>query len=159
MDREILLAQIRGDLWQLDELREWAWNPAAHNPASALDKILHTDWAPMHERVNALQQRARQLPAYYQAARQSLADVTREHTALALQQLPGVLSVLEGESAAQQVGQGAITQPIWNAARAAVSGYEAHLMRLLPTARRSFRLRAALYETKFRRHPVRPQRA
>lgn len=159
MDREILLAQIRSDLWQLDELREWAWNPAAHNPASALDKILHTDWAPVHERVNALQQRAKQLPAYYQAARQSLADVTREHTELALQQLPGVLSVLEEvESAAQQVGQGAITQPIWNAARAAVSGYEAHLKRLLPTARRSFRLGGALYEAKFR-HDIQSTRS
>jgi uncharacterized protein (DUF885 family) len=150
MDRDILLAQIRSDLWQLDELREWAWNPATHNPASALDKILHTDWAPMHERVHALQQRVRQLTAYYQAARQSLADVTREHTELALQQLPGVLSVLEEvESAAQQVGQGAITQPVWNAARAAVTGYEAQLKRLLPGARRSFRLGAALYEAKF----------
>ena len=80
MDREILLAQIRSDLWQLDELREWAWNPAAHNPASALDKILHTDWAPMHRGASTRCSSARQLPAYYQAARQSLADVTREHT-------------------------------------------------------------------------------
>ncbi len=151
MDRAMLLAKIESDLWRLDTLREWAWNPAEHNPAAPIDLTLNTDWAPVQQRVKALHARIRQLPAFYAEARKSLAGVTREHTELALQQAPGVLAVLEDlESHAQQVGLGALMQPDLDKARRAVAGYQAHLNTLLPGAKRSFRLGAALYEPKFR---------
>lgn len=150
MDSAMLAARIKADLWRLDTLREWAWNPAEHNPAGGIDLILNTDWAPPQERVKALHERIRQLPAFYAEARKSLANVTREHTELALQQLPGVLSVLDDlESHAQQVGMGSLMVPALQAARQAVAGYQGHLQRLLPTARRPWRLGAALYEPKF----------
>ncbi|WP_204302553.1 hypothetical protein, partial [Klebsiella pneumoniae] len=73
-----------------------------------------------------------------------------EHTELALQQAPGVLAVLDDvESHAQQLGLGSLMRPDLDAARAAVAGYQAHLNKLLPTAKRPWRLGAALYETKF----------
>jgi uncharacterized protein (DUF885 family) len=150
MDRAMLLAKIESDLWRLDTLREWAWNPSEHNPAAPIDLTLNTDWAPVQQRVKALHARIRQLPAFYAEARKSLAGVTREHTELALQQAPGVLAVLEDlESHAQQVGLGALMQPDLDKARRAVAGYQAHLNTLLPAAKRSFRLGAALYEPKF----------
>lgn len=150
MDRAMLIAMLQSDLWRLDTLREWAWNPAEHNPAGAIDLILNTDWAPEQQRVKALHERLRQLPAFYAAARASLSNVTREHTELALQQAPGVLAVLDDvESHAQQLGLGSLMRPELNAARAAVAGYQAHLRALLPTAKRPWRLGAALYETKF----------
>jgi uncharacterized protein (DUF885 family) len=153
MDRAVLLAKLQSDLWRLDVLREWAWNPAEHNPAGPIDQILNTEWDSVQQRVKALHQRIRQLPAFYAAARASLAgpgNVTREHTELALQQAPGVLSVLEDlESHAQQQGLGALMQPDLAKARNAVAGYQAHLQKLLPTARRPWRLGGALYETKF----------
>ncbi|MEO6280476.1 DUF885 domain-containing protein [Roseateles sp.] len=149
MDRAMLLAKVRSDLWRLDVLREWAWNPAEHNPAGAIDLILTTDWAPEQQRVKALHHRIKRLPAFYAAARASLADVTREHTELALQQAPGVLAVLDDvESHAQQLGLGSLMRPDLHAARQAVAGYQAHLKLLLPTARRPWRL-GALYEAKF----------
>ncbi len=150
MDRDILMAKLRSDLWRLDTLREWAWNPAEHNPAGPIDLVLNTDWAPPQQRVQALQARIRQLPAFYAAARGSLAGVTREHTELALQQAPGVLAVLDDlESHAQQQGLGALMQPDLARARGAVAGWQAHLKKLLPGARRPWRLGAALYEPKF----------
>ena len=159
MDRAMLLAKIESDLWRLDTLREWAWNPAEHNPASPIDLVLNTDWAPVQERVKALQPRLRQLPAFYAAARASLSGVTREHTELALQQAPGVLSVLEDlESHAQQQGLGALMQPDLDKARRALAGYQAHLKTLLPGAKRSFRLGAALYEPKFK-HDIQSARS
>lgn len=150
MDRAMLLGKIRSDLWRLDTLREWAWNPAEHNPASPIDLILNTDWAPEQERVKALHVRIKRLPAFYAAARASLSGVTREHTELALQQAPGVLTVLDDvESHAQQLGLGSLMRPDLQAARAAVAGYQSHLKKLLPTARRPWRLGPALYEPKF----------
>jgi uncharacterized protein (DUF885 family) len=150
MDRAMLTAKIKSDLWRLDTLREWAWNPSEYNPAGSIDLVLNTDWAPLQERVKVLHARVKQLPAFYAEARKSLAGVTREHTELALQQAPGVLAVLDDvESHAQQVGMGALMEPALRAARQAVAGYQAHLKRLLPTARRPWRLGAALYEPKF----------
>lgn len=149
MDRAMLLAKIRSDLWRLDVLREWAWNPAEHNPAGPIDLILTTDWAPEQQRVKALHARIKRLPAFYAEARKSLTDVTREHTELALQQAPGVLAVLDDvESHAQQLGLGSLMQPDLQAARQAVAGYQAHLKKLLPTAKRPWRL-GDLYEAKF----------
>ncbi len=151
MDREMLAAKLRSDVWRLEMLREWAWNPSEHNPAGSMDLILNTDWAPIQQRVVALHARVKRLPAYYTEAARSLTRVTREHTELALQQLPGVLSVIDDiESNAQQVGMGALMQPALQAARRAVAGYEAALKRLLPGATRPYRLGAPLYETKFR---------
>lgn len=150
MDRAMLIAMLQSDLWRLDTLREWAWNPAEHNPAGPIDLILNTDWAPEQARVKALHERLKKLPAFYAAARASLSNVTREHTELALQQAPGVLAVLDDvESHAQQLGLGSLMRPDLDAARAAVAGYQAHLNKLLPTAKRPWRLGAALYETKF----------
>ncbi|WP_457418975.1 DUF885 domain-containing protein [Roseateles sp. P5_E7] len=159
MDRAMLLAKVRSDLWRLDVLREWAWNPAEHNPAGTIDLILTTDWAPEQQRVKALHARIKRVPAYYAAARASLTGVTREHTELALQQAPGVLSVLDDvESHAQQLGLGALMQPDLRAARQAVAGWQAHLKTLLPSAKRSFRIGAALYEPKFQ-HDIQSARS
>ncbi|MCE4554132.1 DUF885 domain-containing protein [Pelomonas cellulosilytica] len=150
MDCAMLMAKIRSDLWALDELREWAWNPAQYNPAGAIDLVLNTDWAPDAERVKALQQRVKRLPVFYAEARKSLAGVTREHTELALQQAPGVLAVLDDlQARARQAGLASAVQPDLDAARRAVAGYQAHLTALLPTARRPWRLGAALYEPRF----------
>jgi len=148
MDRELLVGKLQGDLWRLDKLREWSWNPAEYNPAGPLDLLLNTDYAPLPVRLKALRPRVAAMPAYYRAARASLAGVAREHTELAIQQAPGVLGVLDDIAArAAEAGQaGAFKAPLAQA-RAAVNGYVAHLQALKPV--RSFRLGAELYEPKF----------
>ena len=148
MDRALLIGKIRSDLWRLDVLREWAWNPAEHNPAAPLDLLLNTEYAPLPQRLKALLPRVAALPAYYRAAQASLADVSGEHTALAIQQAPGVLGVLDDIARrAAEAGQAAAYKPRLAAARAAVNGYVAHVKRLTPV--RGFRLGAELYEPKF----------
>lgn len=146
MDRALLLAKIDSDLWRLDVLREWSWNPAEHNPAALLDLLLNTDHAPMAERLRALAPRLAQLPAYYRAAAASLSGVAREHTELAIQQAPGVLGVLD--DIARRASEARVDlAKLLAGARAAVQGYVARLKRLKPV--RSFRLGQALYEPKF----------
>ncbi|MGM9481421.1 DUF885 domain-containing protein [Roseateles sp. NT4] len=150
MDRTMLIAKLQSDLWRLDTLREWSWNPAEHNPAAPLDLLLNTDYAALPQRLQALKPRIAALPAFYRAARLSLDGVTREHTELAIQQAPGVIGVLDDiAKRAAEAGQASAFRPALAAARAAVETYVAHLKGLLPTARRSFRLGAELYEPKF----------
>lgn len=150
MDRNMLIGKIASDLWRLDTLREWSWNPAEHNPASALDLLLNTEYAPLSQRLQALKPRVEALPGYYRAARLSLAGVTREHTELAIQQAPGVVSVLDDiAKRAAESGQAAAFRLPLMAARTAIEAYVAHLKRLLPAARRPFRLGGELYGPKF----------
>lgn len=149
MDRAMLIAKIQADLWRLSTLREWQWNPAEHNPAAPLDLLLNTDYAPLPQRVKALLPRVAALPAFYRAAQSSLAGVSGEHSALAIQQAPGVLGVLDDiAKRAAEAGQAAAFKAPLAAARHAVNGYVAHLKKLKPV--RSFRLGAELYEPKFR---------
>lgn len=150
MDRRMLIDKLDSDLWQLDVLREWAWNPSTYNPAGALDLLLNTDYAPLPVRLKALRPRVAALPAYYRAAQASLSGVTREHTELAVQQAPGVLGVLDDiAKRAAETGEAASLKVPLAQARAAVNAYVAHLKKLLPTARRPFRIGAEIYEAKF----------
>lgn len=157
MDRAMLIAKFQAELWQLDVLREWAWNPSLHNPAAPLDLLLNTAYAPLADRVRALLPRVAALPAYYRAARLSLAGVTREHTELAVAQAPGVLSVLDDiAKRAAETGQAVAWRAPLAAARSAVQTYVSHLKQLSPT--RGFRLGAALYEPKFK-HDIQSSRS
>lgn len=150
IDRAMLIAKIRSDLWRLDVLKEWSWNPAEHNPAGSLDLLLNTDYAPLPQRLDGLKPRVAALPAYYRAAAASLAGVTREHTELAIQQAPGVLGVLDDiAKRAAEAGQAAAFKAPLARARVAVNGYVAQLKKLLPAAKRPWRLGAGFYETKF----------
>jgi len=157
MDRALLIGKLQSDLWRLDTLREWSWNPAEHNPAAPLDLLLNTDYAPLAQRLQALKPRVAALPNYYRAARLSLAGVTREHTELAIQQAPGVLGVLDDVARrAAEAGQASAFRAPLAGARAAVGAYLAHLRQLKPV--RGFRLGAELYEPKFQ-HDIQSARS
>lgn len=157
-----LLNKLRSDQFALTELREFEWNPASVNVASLLDLILNTDYAPLPQRLRALSSRLAQVPAYYQAGAASLNHPTLEHTQLAIDQSPGVLSVLEDiqKAADSDAAKGlskAERQQLQQrlaAARAAVQGWRSSLTQTLATLKadgsaRSFRLGQALYEKKF----------
>jgi Bacterial protein of unknown function (DUF885) len=144
-DLAMLRAKVEAEAWDLEQFRSWQWDPSRYNVAEVLDLALNTEYAPLPKRLRGLQQRLRLVPAFYRAAQASLLDVTRPHTELALQQAPGVLAVLDdiGKRSPRQM------RPELAAARAAVQGYQAFLLQLLPRASRSFRSGEALYEAKF----------
>ena len=157
MDRALLISKLQSDLWRLEVLKEWSWNPAEHNPAAPLDLLLNTEYAPLPQRLRALLPRVAGLPAFYRAAQASLTGVTREHTELAIQQAPGVLGVLDDIAGrAAEAGQAAAWQAPLAAARTSVNGYVAYLKTLQPT--RGYRLGAALYEPKFQ-HDIQSARS
>ena len=157
-----LLNKLRNDRFQLTELREYEWNPAFLNIAGPIDYILATDYAPLPARLKTISARLAQVPAYYRAGAALLKQPTLEHTQLAIDQAPGVLSVLDEVAKAAQGADAAsltvaerqqLTARI-AAAKAAVNGYTARLKQWLAEGKasgkaRSFRLGQALYEKKF----------
>jgi uncharacterized protein (DUF885 family) len=150
-DLDVLRAKLLSDQWHLTVFQSHQWNPAQHNVARVIELILQTDYAPLPKRLAALGQRLAKVPAYYLAAQASLHRPTREHTELALEQAPGVLSVLDDVAQAS----GRPFKAVVGQAKRAVQGYAAHLKQRLdsmqrdPSQARSFRIGPSLYEAKF----------
>ncbi|WP_431258163.1 DUF885 domain-containing protein [Roseateles chitinivorans] len=157
-----LLNKLRSDRFQLTELREYEWNPSFLNIAGPIDYILATDYAPLPVRLKTISARLALVPAYYRAGAALLKQPTLEHTQLAIDQAPGVLSVLdEVAKAAQGPDAASLTDAERKqladriaGAKAAVEGYRTQLTTLLADGKasgkaRSFRLGKALYEQKF----------
>nr|WP_297528672.1 DUF885 domain-containing protein [uncultured Roseateles sp.] len=158
-----LLNKLRSDRFQLTELREYEWNPSFLNIAGPIDYILATDYAPLPARLKTISARLALVPAYYRAGAALLKQPTLEHTQLAIDQAPGVLSVLdEVAKAAQGADAASLTDAERkqllariDGAKTAVEGYRTQLQQLLADGKasgkaRSFRLGQALYEQKFR---------
>ncbi len=156
------LAMIQNALasiqWNLTTLRSFEWNPADYNLSGELDALLNTDYAPLEQRLRTITQRLGSGPAYYRAAYANILNPTREHTALAISQLPGALTLLNDvEKAAQSADlksaekkQLAVTL---QKNRIAIKLFMARLQILEPKLTeghaRSFRLGKVLYDAKF----------
>jgi uncharacterized protein (DUF885 family) len=157
-DLALLVNKLKSDRWYLTTFKEHEWNPAMYNVASPIDFILNTEYAAKPQRLRTLLKRIAGVPAYYDAARATINNPTREHTQLAIAQAPGVLQVL---ASLDKEAQASILTPIEKElftqriaqAKAAVEGYAAWLGELDKTMAvnggRSFRIGKELYEEKF----------
>ena len=98
VDATLLEHQLRADLWQLEELREWAWNPLVYIrlTGSAIYGLLAREFAPLRERLNSAAMRLEQFPRLLRQIRQELkpSSVPKIHAETAVKQNRGVLSIL-----------------------------------------------------------------
>jgi uncharacterized protein (DUF885 family) len=157
-DLALLVNKLQSDRWYLTTFKEYEWNPALYNIASPIDFILNTEYAAKPQRLRTLLKRIAGVPAYYEAARNTIHHPTREHTQLAIAQAPGVLQVL---ASLDKEAQASILTPIEKElfkqrieqAKTAVESYAAWLGELdktmAVTGGRSFRIGKELYEAKF----------
>lgn len=155
-DWVLLKNYLQGQRWYLDQLRQYEWDPSSYNVAGPIDLLLNTDYAPQEQRLRTLSQRLQGVPAYYAAARANIKAPTREHTALALQQIPGTLQVLAaldkaGQASKLSAQDKRVLQTRVKTANAAVQAYGDWLKVLdkQEGERRSFRLGKELYDQKF----------
>ncbi len=159
-DLELLRNRFESMRWYQDEFRSWEWMPSNYNVAGTMAVLLNTDFAPEDERLRIILARLDQVPAYYQAARDSISTPTLEHTELAIGQNRGGLSVLGPDLAARVDASGltkeerALFTSRLQAARAAVESWVDHLETLASELAetgmaRPFRIGAELYEPKF----------
>jgi uncharacterized protein (DUF885 family) len=144
--------------WQINELREWQWDPSVYNVADPFAKLLNTEFAPLEERLRIFSRRLQHVPDYYTAATRNLAQPTLEHTQLAIEQNEGALQVFDElanqmEASSLSAGERRQLSQRVDAARAAINGYVTALKALLPSlqggATTSFRLGRARYDKKF----------
>ncbi|MCV2371149.1 DUF885 domain-containing protein [Roseateles oligotrophus] len=145
--------------WSLTELRSDRWDPTEYNVADPFAQLLNKpDFAPLPQRLKLMDQRLRQVPAYYQAALAKLSEPSPLHLKLAIEQNSGALSLFRDDipRAIKQAGlkpaeAAAITAH--NAkALSALEEFIAGLQKIEKAqagAGRSFRLGKALFEQKF----------
>ena len=160
-DWAMLENDFLSERWWLTELRAWQWNPSLYNVAEPFALLLDLEYAPLEERLRTFLARLANVPAYYAAAKGSIASPTVEHTQLAIEQNRGALDVF-GAALERAIGASELARAERTAfatrlpaARAAIEDYvgwlealEAQLAGGAVTAR-SFRLGRELYDAKF----------
>src|SRR5256885_1646265 len=156
------------DRWTLTELKPWQWNPSLYNVADPFAMLTTLEYTPLEQRLRTILARLENVPAYYEAAKRSVANPTREHTRLAIEQNRGARDVF-GDELEQKVASAKLTREEREqfarrlaAARVAIDDYVAWLEALdsrLPSggvAPRSFPVRRQRSGTKV--HPQSPAR-
>src|SRR3954462_1338438 len=97
VDLDILKNRFERGRWQIVTFKAWQWQPSTYNVGPDLDLVLDTDYAPLDVRLRQTLPRLAAVPAYYAAAKASIADPTAEHIDLALRQNKGALAIFGGE--------------------------------------------------------------
>ena len=157
VDAEILRNRLESDLWSMDELQEWAWNPLyyVNMSGSAIYGLVARDFAPLEKRLINTTSRLEQMSRFLEQARASIEPdrVPKIHVETAIQQNPGLVSIIETMIVPEMGVLSATQQDRLNAAieaaKDAIADHQTWLEEeLLPRAAGDFRIGAELYDTK-----------
>lgn len=157
VDYQLLTQQLRGDLWRLDVLQEWAWNPVAYTQLTggAIYGLMAREFAPIEKRLMHVADRLEKLPKLYEQIRGTL-DAKRVppiHAETAVKQNRGLISILDN-MVKPQMGKlseadRARLEKAMATATAAVEVHQKWLEKeLQPNAKGNFRIGAKLFDPK-----------
>ena len=159
VDLALMKNRFERERWELGTFRDWQWMPSMYNVGGDFDVLLTTEFAPLDARLRHALARLDKVPAYYAAAKASIADPTLEHTELAIRQNRGALSVFGAdllkkvEASGLSASEKALFAQRVDAAKAAINDFIAYLraleVKLEIDPARSFRIGKTLYEQKF----------
>ncbi len=157
VDFQLLDLSLRGDLWRLDKLREWAWNPLIYTElaGSAVYGLMAREFAPLPKRLGHVAERLEQFPRLLKQVRDTL-EVKRVppiHAETAVKQNRGVLSILsnmvEPHLASLSENDRARLERAIATAKGAIETHQTWLeSKLMPNAAGDFRLGPKLFDEK-----------
>ena len=157
VDAEMLRAELQSSLWSLETLQQWAWNPLLYVQlsGSAIYGLVARDFAPIEQRLANVASRLEQMPRFLEQARASieLVRVPKIHAETAVQQNPGLLSIIETMvlphiDALTPESRDRLNASI-ETARDAIAEHQAWLEEeQLPRAAGNFRIGAELFDAK-----------
>lgn len=158
VDAILLKEQLDYQLFALDTLSDWAWDPVAYSgiAGSGLYSLSSREFAPLPERLRSATLRLEALPAFLAQVRGTLipARVPKVHAETAASQNKGLHGLIEGilaSSTELPAAERARLQRAAAAAQAAVDQHQKWLdTTLVPAARGNERLGPALYDAKLR---------
>jgi uncharacterized protein (DUF885 family) len=147
--------QLKSSIWSIQKFKSYQWNPAQYNVSEGFAEIINNNYAPLAQRLAAVKERLTFVPAYYEAAKKNIQNPTAEHTALAIDQNTGGLSVFEVDLV-QALTKSSISaqekEKISSLSKDAISAIQSYctfLKELKNEQPKSFRIGKELYEEKF----------
>ncbi|MGH7543119.1 MAG: DUF885 domain-containing protein [Gemmatimonadota bacterium] len=152
LDRDLILREIRGDRFWLEEVGTWRSDPRFYASQWDLTLLLLLDYAPLAERMQAIVSRLEGFPDMVAAARANIEDPPRPFVETALITYRGWPTFLENDltEALSPVEDPALPARFAAArdrAVQAIAGYRDHLeTEILPSADGEFALGVARYE-------------
>ena len=157
VDAAVLENQLRFDIFQLEQLQEYAWNPLGYTgtAGSALYGLMAREFAPLPDRLRSATRRMELLPAWLAEARRQLvpARVPRVFAETAVRQNAGLDSIIDGMILVHAGQLPAAEQERLKAAAAALkvaSKEHGEWLKasLVPAAKGDWRLGQRLYDQK-----------
>lgn len=156
VDLRLLKDNIDYQIFTLEELKEWEWNPIVYNQslANSIYLLVARDFAPADQRIPNLRKRLEGIPAVIAQAKANLKHSPRIYTETAIEQTQGAISLVrEGLSPllnqAPQVGKD--LGPIQEKTARALEDYKIWLQKdLLPRSDGDFRIGADRFRKKLR---------
>lgn len=156
VDVRLLKDSVDNEIFHLEELKEWQWNPLVYNQslANSVYLLVARDFAPADQRIRNLRKRVEAMPAVIAQARANLQHPPKIYTETAIEQAQGAISLIrEGLmpvlSQAPQLGKE--LGPLQETTAKALEDYKAWLHKdLLPRSDGDFRLGADKFRKKLR---------
>jgi len=157
VDAALLDNRLRAEVWHIEELREWTWNPMAYTglAGGSVYGLMARDFAPLPQRLLAAAARMEQLPRMFDQARSAIepARVPKIHAETAVKQNRGLTALIENlvrpHAAALRAADRARLERAMKTAAAAARKHQKWLEgKVLPAARGDWRLGAKLFDRK-----------
>ena len=99
VDAAILRNQLRSDIWGIETLQSWAWDPQGYNglAGGAIYNLMAREFAPMPQRLKSATARMEKIPTIFAQMRENLdpARVPKIHAETVAKQNAGVLSLID----------------------------------------------------------------
>jgi len=155
IDYYIIKNQLQSSIFRIDKLKSYQWNPSEYNVCGAFAEILNGKYDAVEVRLHNFNLKMNAIPAYYEAAKINIKNPTLEHTALAIAQNLGGLSVFEKDLPiilAKSKFPESEKKAIKDKAKVAINAIKTYadwLKDLDNPTPRSFRLGEDLYKEKF----------
>jgi uncharacterized protein (DUF885 family) len=157
VDAALLTNQIRYDIWSVEALENWAWDPMIYSQVAggALYGLMAREFAPLPDRLRSVTARMEKLPATWAQMRVNLeaVRVPSIHAETVSRQHKGVLSLVDSlilpHAGELPEADKAKLEAAATALRAAVDEHQNWLdEQLVPNAKGDFRIGQALYDAK-----------
>src|SRR5438477_2226423 len=156
VDVRLLKESIDNEIFGIEELKEWQWDPLVYNQslANSLYLLVARDFAPAQQRIPNLRKRMEGIPAVIAQAKANLQHSPRIYTETTIEQAQGAISLVR-EGLAPLLNQSPqLTkdlEPLQGQTAKALEDYKKWLQTdLLPRSDGDFRLGADKFRKKLR---------
>src|SRR6204780_736086 len=97
VEAAMMADSVARQVFELDELAEYTWNPLLANPGRAIYQLLARDFAPLPDRLASVAGRLAEVPAVLAEARRQLGAMPRVHLETAIGQFDGAIALVDKE--------------------------------------------------------------